>query len=80
MLHLRESLRGEHGAVATVFAIVFGAGVFVFLLALTVDVGRIYAERRVAQNAADAAAMAVRNAAYLRAGMQGSKQQQARQS
>lgn len=58
MRHLRESLRGDHGAVATIFAIVFGAGVFVFLLALTVDVGRVYAERRVVQNAADSAAMA----------------------
>ena len=55
MFHLKHLRTDEKGAVGTIFAIIFGAGVLFGILALTVDVGRIYAERRVVQNAADAA-------------------------
>jgi Flp pilus assembly protein TadG len=49
----------ESGAVATIVAILLGAGVILGMAALTVDVGQLYAERRQVQNGADAAALAV---------------------
>jgi Flp pilus assembly protein TadG len=47
----------EKGAVATIAAVLVASGVVMAMLALTVDVGNIVAERRQLQNGADAAAM-----------------------
>ena len=44
----------ERGQILVIFAL--GLTVFVFILALILDGGRVYAERRRTQNAADAAA------------------------
>ena len=56
----RRSLRSDdEGAVALLAAVLFGFGVILAMAALTVDVGRLYAERRQLQNGADAAALAV---------------------
>lgn len=49
----------DEGAVALLAAVLFGMGVILGMAALTVDVGRLYAERRQLQNGADAAALAV---------------------
>ena len=54
---LRTRLTDDRGAIGLIFAIVVGSGVLFGLLALSVDVGNIYTERRVVQNAADAAAV-----------------------
>jgi Flp pilus assembly protein TadG len=54
------SARGnDRGAVALLVALLLGAGALTGLLGLVVDGGRLYAERRVVQNGADAAALAV---------------------
>lgn len=47
----------ERGAVAMMVAIFFGTGVFFAAAALTIDVGKINADRRQLQNGADAAAL-----------------------
>lgn len=52
----RRNLTEDHGAIGLIFAIVVGSGVLFGLLAISVDVGNIYTERRVVQNAADVAA------------------------
>ena len=61
MFHLKrfrtEALASDTGAIGLIFAIVVGSGVLFGLLALSVDVGNIYTERRVVQNAADVAAL-----------------------
>ena len=49
----------DRGAVALLVALLLGAGVLTGLLSLVVDGGRMFAERRVVQNGADAAALAV---------------------
>jgi hypothetical protein len=49
----------EKGAVASIAAILLASGVVMAMLALTVDVGNIMAERRQLQNGADAAALAL---------------------
>jgi Flp pilus assembly protein TadG len=49
----------DEGAVALLVAVLFGFGVILAMAALTVDVGRLYFERRQLQNGADAAALAV---------------------
>lgn len=51
--------RNDRGAVALLVALLLGAGALTGLLGLVVDGGRLYAERRVVQNGADAAALAV---------------------
>jgi Flp pilus assembly protein TadG len=56
---LRDDEQREEGAVALIVAILFGLGVILGMAALTVDVGRLYAERRQLQNGADSAALAV---------------------
>ena len=49
----------DRGAVIVLVAILLGAGVITGLLATVADLGRVYAERRVVQNGADAAALAL---------------------
>jgi hypothetical protein len=56
MSQLNRDPRSERGQVIVIFAI--GLTAFVFVLALVLDGGRVYVERRRAQNAADAAATA----------------------
>jgi len=51
--------RDERGAVAVLVGILIGSGVLLGMLALVVDVGRLYQERAELQNGADAAAVAV---------------------
>jgi Flp pilus assembly protein TadG len=59
--HLSAALRphNDEGAIATIVAIVLAGGVLMGILALSVDVGQLYAERRQLQNGADAASLAV---------------------
>jgi hypothetical protein len=52
----------DRGGVAVVFAILLGSGVLLGMLALVVDVGRIYVERNEVQNGADSAALGVAKA------------------
>ncbi len=52
-------MRDDGGAVAVLVAILLAAGVLTGLLAITVDVGRVYAERRIVQNGADSASLAL---------------------
>ena len=56
MARARLSREGERGQVLVLF--VLGVVAFIFVLALILDGGRVYAERRRAQNAADSAATA----------------------
>lgn len=51
--------RDDRGAVVVLVGILLAAGVLTGMLAVVVDLGRLYAERRVVQNSADAAALAV---------------------
>ena len=51
--------RRERGAVSTIFAVLLAGGVVMGMLAMTVDVGSIWLERRQLQNGADAASMAL---------------------
>jgi len=53
---LDETSKRERGQILVLFAL--GLTAFVFVLALVLDGGRVYAERRRTQNAADAAALA----------------------
>jgi hypothetical protein len=50
---------GDRGAVATIVAVLLAGGVLLGMGALTIDVGRLYAEREELQSGADAAALAV---------------------
>jgi Flp pilus assembly protein TadG len=59
LARLRGAEPRDEGAVALLAAVLFGFGVILGMAALTVDVGRLYAERRQLQNGADAAALAV---------------------
>jgi len=49
----------DEGAIATIVAILLAGGVLMGMLALSVDVGQLYAERRQLQNGADASVLAV---------------------
>ncbi len=49
----------DRGAVAALFAILLSSLVLFGLAAFTVDLGQLYAERRVVQNGADAAVLAI---------------------
>ncbi|MEY4573691.1 MAG: hypothetical protein RLZ10_2993, partial [Bacteroidota bacterium] len=49
----------ERGAISVIFAILISSSLILGLLAIVVDVGVIYQERRTLQNAADATALAV---------------------
>lgn len=49
----------ERGVIAIVGAVVIAMGLMVGVLAMTVDVGRLFVERRDVQNGADAAALAL---------------------
>jgi Flp pilus assembly protein TadG len=53
--------RDDRGAVGTVFAILLAGGVLLGMLALVIDLGRLYAEREELQSGADSAAIAVAN-------------------
>jgi hypothetical protein len=55
-------LHDERGAVSILVGLLISAGVILGLLALVIDGGRLYSERRVLQNGADAAALAVARA------------------
>ncbi len=52
-------MHDDRGAVAVLVGILLAAGVLSGLLAVVVDMGRVYTERRVVQNAADADALAL---------------------
>ncbi|WDZ85600.1 TadE/TadG family type IV pilus assembly protein [Micromonospora cathayae] len=52
----------DRGAVATVFGVLLAGGVLLGMLALVIDVGRLYVEREELQTGADAAALAVARA------------------
>ena len=54
---VRRTAGQDDGVIGVLFVLLFAAGSLVGLLALSVDVGSIYAERRVVQNSADAASM-----------------------
>lgn len=58
-LLLRRSGQADRGAVTALVALLLGSFVILGFGALAVDVGAIYAERRVVQNGADAVALAV---------------------
>lgn len=62
MLRLIRKRGQERGAVAVVVAIVFGSLVVSGAAALTIDAGSLYSERRVVQNGADAASLALAQA------------------
>jgi len=49
----------EKGAISVIFAVLFSGFLIIGLLALVIDVGVIYQERRTLQNAADATALAI---------------------
>ncbi|CAB4872605.1 MAG: hypothetical protein F2793_03880 [Actinobacteria bacterium] len=51
--------KDDRGAISILVALLLAAGVLTGLLGLVIDGGRMYAERRVVQNGADAAALAV---------------------
>jgi hypothetical protein len=57
--------RDERGVVATIVAILIGAGVLTGMGALVIDVGQIYQERAELQNGADAAALGVAKSCAL---------------
>lgn len=59
MLRLIRPRHRERGAVAVIVAVVAGAFVLTGVAALTIDAGSLYAERRVVQNGADAASLAL---------------------
>lgn len=59
MRRLGESVRDDRGAVIVLVAILLAGGVLSGLLAIVADLGRVYAERRVVQNGADAAVLAL---------------------
>lgn len=54
-----EGAGDDRGAVIVLVAILLAAGVISGLLAIVADLGQLYAERRVVQNGADAAALAL---------------------
>jgi hypothetical protein len=56
---MRRVRDGERGAVMTIFAVLVAGGVVMGMLALTIDVGYVMAERRQLQNAADATSLAL---------------------
>jgi len=62
MLRLIRGPGEDRGAVAAIVAVVVGAFVLTGVAALTIDAGSLYAERRVVQNAADAASLALAHA------------------
>lgn len=49
----------DRGAVIVLVGVLLAAGVLTGMLAVVIDLGRVYAERRVVQNAADAGALAL---------------------
>ncbi|GAA2159927.1 putative Flp pilus-assembly TadE/G-like protein [Humibacillus xanthopallidus] len=51
--------RRDKGAVATLFAVLLAGGVVIGMLALTVDIGGFWVERRELQNSADAASLSL---------------------
>lgn len=58
-------LHDERGAVSILVGLLVSAGVLLGMLAVVIDGGRLFAERRVVQNGADAAALAVARACAL---------------
>lgn len=62
MRRLNSRSDQERGAVAVIVAVFFGTLVVTGVAALTIDAGSLYAERRVVQNGADAAALGLAQA------------------
>lgn len=58
-------LREERGAISILVGLLISAGVIIGFLALVIDGGRLYSERRLVQNGADAAALAVARACAI---------------
>ena len=58
-LSMRKPSGNDRGVIAVMFALVVAGGLMLGMLALTVDTGRLFVERRAVQNGADAAAMAL---------------------
>lgn len=58
MSFLLKSTDGERGAAATIVAVLAAMGVLLGVLAITVDVGGVFLERRELQNGADAGVLA----------------------
>ena len=63
-MHLRRTrwltrINDERGAAGTVFAIILGGGLILGMSAMVVDLGQLFVERRILQNAADASALAI---------------------
>jgi len=56
---IQSMRRTETGAVAMIVALLAGTGVLLGAAAISVDVGSLYAQRRVVQNGADAAAFSL---------------------
>ena len=56
---MREFLRDETGAIAPLFIILLGSGLFIMLMGLVVDGGQVYVQKRLVQNAADNVAEAI---------------------
>lgn len=52
-------LGDDRGAVMVLVGVLLAAGVLTGMLAIVIDLGRVYAERRIVQNGADAAALAL---------------------
>lgn len=56
---MRRLSSDDRGIVAIMFALIVAGGLLIGMLALTVDTGRLFVERRAVQNGADAAATAL---------------------
>lgn len=55
----QSATKDERGAISVIFAVLFSGFLVIGLLALVIDVGVLYQERRTLQNAADATALAI---------------------
>ena len=62
---IQSMRRNETGAVAIIVAVLAGSGVLLGAAAISVDVGSLYAQRRVVQNGADAAAFSLARTCVL---------------
>lgn len=58
-------LHDERGAISILVGLLISAGVILGMLAMVIDGGRLYSERRLVQNGADAAALAIARACAL---------------
>ena len=56
---LKSAKQSEQGAISVIFAVLLSSFLVIGLLALVIDVGVLYQERRTLQNSADATALAI---------------------